>query len=309
MEAGRHLILDCILTDESIPIVSSTEKMAEYLEKVTDITGMTLVIPPISMKFPFSGETQRLIKRLEEEGTTSPIIEEFKQHIKHRDEDQGGVSAITVWLESHATLHSWPLDKYISIDLFSCKMFEYQEILDFTKDFMKLQELNVIVVDRMMDAPAKVKQFTMILQQFVNEISDNLKETYTRNTELQELFDKYVPATGKADTVGGELLRAINKLLYRYYNDGDVVGLDYGNETCNAPARFLETNTKLEPWVLKLWEYAADKKYESLLNRLAQKVIQVCKQDNLFEQANEEDMNDYDDPSDYTWAEEDEEEY
>ena len=160
MEAGRHLILDCQLTDQSIPIVSSVEKMAEYLEKVTEITGMTLVIPPISMKFPFSGETQRLIKRLEEEGTTSPIIEEFKQHIKHRDNDQGGVSAITVWLESHASLHSWPLDKYISIDLFSCKIFEYEPIIDFTMDFMKLHEANIIVVDRMMDGPAKVKQFS-----------------------------------------------------------------------------------------------------------------------------------------------------
>lgn len=161
MEAGRHLILDCQLTDESIPIVSSTEKMAEYLEKVTEITGMTLVIPPISMKFPFSGETQRLIKRLEDEGTTSPVIEEFKQHIKHRDNNQGGVSAITVWLESHASLHSWPLDKYISIDLFSCKMFEYDEILKFTLDFMKLHKMEIIVVDRMMDSPAKLKQFTM----------------------------------------------------------------------------------------------------------------------------------------------------
>lgn len=160
MEAGRHLILDCQLTDESIPIVSSVEKMAEYLEKVTEITGMTLVIPPISMKFPFSGETQRLIKRLEEEGTNSPIIEEFKQHIKHRDNNQGGVSAITVWLESHASLHSWPLDKYISIDLFSCKMFEHEPIIDFTMDFMKLAEANIIVVDRMMDGPAKIKQFT-----------------------------------------------------------------------------------------------------------------------------------------------------
>ena len=162
MEAGRHLVLDCTLTDESIPIVTSTEKMAEYLERVTEITGMTLVIPPISMKFPFSGETQRLIKRLEEEGTTSPIIEEFKQHIKHRDEDQGGVSAITVWLESHASLHSWPLDKYISIDLFSCKMFEYQEILDFTMEFMKLEDANVLVIDRMMDGPAQIKQFAML---------------------------------------------------------------------------------------------------------------------------------------------------
>ena len=161
MEAGRHLILDCVLTDESIPIVSSTEAMAAYLEEVTRITNMTLVIPPISMKFPFSGETQRLIKRLEDEGTSSPVIEEFKQHIKHRDEDQGGVSAITVWLESHASLHSWPLDKYISIDLFSCKMFEYDEILNYTMDFMKLEKANIIVVDRMMDAPAQLKQFTL----------------------------------------------------------------------------------------------------------------------------------------------------
>ena len=160
--AGKHLILDCILTDDSIPIVNSVQKMSEYLEEVTRITDMTLVIPPIAMAFPFSGETQRLIKRLEAEGTTSPVIEEFKQHIKHRDEDQGGVSAITVWLESHASLHSWPLDKYISIDLFSCKMFEYQEILDFTMEFMKLEDAHVLVIDRMMDGPVQIKQFAML---------------------------------------------------------------------------------------------------------------------------------------------------
>ena len=160
--AGRHLIIDATLSEDSIEIVSSTEKMAQYLEEVTNITDMTLVIPPISMKFPFSGETQRLIKRLEVEGTTSPVIEEFKQHIKHRDNNQGGVSAITVWLESHASLHSWPLDNYISIDLFSCKIFDYKPVLDFTMEFMKLKEMNVILVDRKMNGPAECKQFNMV---------------------------------------------------------------------------------------------------------------------------------------------------
>ena len=159
--AGKHLILDCILTDDSIPIVNSVQKMSEYLEEVTRITDMTLVIPPIAMAFPFSGETQRLIKRLEAEGTTSPVIEEFKQHIKHRDEEQGGVSAITVWLESHASLHSWPLDKYISIDLFSCKNFACEPIIDFTKDFMKLDTLHITAIDRMMKAPATIKQYVL----------------------------------------------------------------------------------------------------------------------------------------------------
>ena len=161
MNAGRHLIFDCVLTEESIPIVSSTEKMGEYLEKVTEITGMTLVLPPIAMKFPFSGECNRLIKELEKEGTTSPYIEEFKKHIKNRDENQGGVSAITVWLESHASLHSWPLDNYISIDLFSCKTFECEPIIEYTKEFMKLKEAHIIIIDRMMDGPAKIKQVNL----------------------------------------------------------------------------------------------------------------------------------------------------
>lgn len=155
--AGRHLIIDAVLSHESKEIVSSTELMAAYLEDITKITGMTLVIPPISMKFPFAGETQRLLKQLEQEGTTSPVIEEFKQHIKQRDTEQGGVSAITVWLESHASLHSWPDDNYISIDLYSCKTFDFEPVIQFTKSFMKLKELNTLIVDRKMDGPAEVQ--------------------------------------------------------------------------------------------------------------------------------------------------------
>lgn len=158
-EAGRHLIIDGILGTGSKEIVSDREMMAEYLEQVTKITGMTLVIPPISMKFPFAGETQKLIERLDEEGTNSPIINEFKEHIKHRDTEQGGVSAITVWLESHSSLHSWPQDNYISIDLYSCKMFEIEPIIEFTKTFMKLEKLHCTVIDRNMDSPAIVDQF------------------------------------------------------------------------------------------------------------------------------------------------------
>lgn len=156
--AGRHLIIDGILTKESKDIVSSVSLMSKYLEEVTKITGMTLVVPPIAMKFPFAGETQRLIENLEKEGTTSPLIEEFKSHIKNRDTNQGGVSAITIWLESHASLHSWPEDNYISIDLYSCKIFEYDEIISYTKDFMKLKDANILVVDRMMNSKARITQ-------------------------------------------------------------------------------------------------------------------------------------------------------
>lgn len=52
----------------------------------------------------------------------------------------------------------------------------------------------------------------------------------TDDAKFDELFDKYVPACGKANTLGGEIVRAINRIVYRYYNDGDTVDRYYGND-------------------------------------------------------------------------------
>lgn len=50
------------------------------------------------------------------------------------------------------------------------------------------------------------------------------------NAKFEELCDKYVPAWGKANTLGGEILRAINRIVYRYYNDGDTIDWYYGGD-------------------------------------------------------------------------------
>lgn len=55
----------------------------------------------------------------------------------------------------------------------------------------------------------------------------------------EQLYDEYVPASGTAQTVGGEILRAMARIIYRFYNDGDMVGVGYGNETCNSSDRYL----------------------------------------------------------------------
>ena len=56
---------------------------------------------------------------------------------------------------------------------------------------------------------------------------------------INEKFERLVPATGKADTVAGEIVRAMCRIGYRWYNDGDMIGQGYGKETCNPAARFL----------------------------------------------------------------------
>ena len=62
----------------------------------------------------------------------------------------------------------------------------------------------------------------------------------TKNHErINELFEELVPGSGKAESLAGELVRAMARIGYRWYNDGDQVGIGYGRETCNPAARFL----------------------------------------------------------------------
>jgi hypothetical protein len=59
------------------------------------------------------------------------------------------------------------------------------------------------------------------------------------NEYFNDLRDKYVPGMGAAETRAGEIIRAMDRLIYRFFNDGDMVGKGYGNETCNSSYRYL----------------------------------------------------------------------
>ena len=65
------------------------------------------------------------------------------------------------------------------------------------------------------------------------ERGDDVSET------VEILFNELVPDYGKADTVAGEIIRAIMRIMYRDYNDGDVFFKGYGLETCAASAQYL----------------------------------------------------------------------
>lgn len=81
--------------------------------------------------------------------------------------------------------------------------------------------------------------------------------SYVTN-KFNEMFDKYVPGEGKANTVGGEILRAVNRIAYRNFNDGDYFWYDYGIETCGSSAIYLfKTNDTFRKWIRSniLYEY------------------------------------------------------
>ena len=92
---------------------------------------------------------------------------------------------------------------------------------------------------------------------------------------LNTKFEELVPLEGKADTLAGEIVRAISRIGYRFYNDGDRVGVGYGKETCNPPARFLVsvTGTAIADMIRALWQVSDGAAYERLLEITTEMVL------------------------------------
>ena len=99
--------------------------------------------------------------------------------------------------------------------------------------------------------------------------------TETEN-KIHELFEGLVPSYGKADTVAGEIVRAISRIGYRNYNDGDHVGVGYGNETCNPAARYLMSlnDEGINEALSELWGVVNDELYDTRLSVLEMRVLE-----------------------------------
>ena len=73
----------------------------------------------------------------------------------------------------------------------------------------------------------------------VMAIADDLNKDFDLDGNIDSWTKEYMENSGNSTTLGGEILRAFNRIDYRYYNDGDMIGRGYGKETVNPAARFL----------------------------------------------------------------------
>lgn len=127
--------------------------------------------------------------------------------------------------------------------------------------------------------------------------------------KLNELFEELVPAQGSADTKAGELVRAVSRIGYRFYNDGDRIGVGYGNEVCNPAARYIVKEFPDEVFartINGMWGLADEAYYEKGLNMLVGQVVRFIEDHpELKEEKNEIDFNEYYyDDADYDYEEE-----
>tara|TARA_R110001583_G_scaffold8435_24_gene40340 strand:+ start:1002 stop:1592 length:591 start_codon:yes stop_codon:yes gene_type:complete len=173
-----------------------------------------------------------------------------------------------------------------------------------------------------------IKAERINLAESYNRLFGNTKRQlleYARDTkdgkELDKYFDKLVPSQGKSGTLNGEIVRAVNRIGYRWYNDGDKFYQGYGTETAAPAMAFLRRHNEIDPQIqdaFKKLEKAVvgtttDKQYEKFLEGLFKyavrhvEMIPTTKSDvDLFDYKAdymEEEENEWDDDEEDGWNE------
>ena len=126
----------------------------------------------------------------------------------------------------------------------------------------------------------------------------------------EELWNKYVPADGKADTVGGEIMRAISRLVYRWNNDGDTcnegeyLGSNY-NHCQGANLYLLDQNI---PGYVDLRGIYGKIEYDDTVKEVLMVIFKyLLAHPELFEKPNKEDdleLSPYEEDEDDEWDDE-----
>ena len=158
---------------------------------------------------------------------------------------------------------------------------------------------------KLTEAPMDVKDYAARLkarkaekgQNPLEKINSQIDPDMSITDQLQVYFDELVPAQGKADTVAGELVRAMMRVLYRDYNDGDLFYSGYGKETCGGSVVYLMDKVEdLErPFSNIVENQYEDQYYTEELEEAAYLLIQYLNNHpELFIQKNEEDSRNVD---------------
>ena len=95
--------------------------------------------------------------------------------------------------------------------------------------------------------------------------------------KFHDVISKYLQKTGEGNTKGSQIITAVNKIIYNWYNNGDL--FDNTSELPNSPndlssyANWLNKYTDLGSILEKVWDCESEDEYEELLKELGDKVF------------------------------------
>jgi hypothetical protein len=95
--------------------------------------------------------------------------------------------------------------------------------------------------------------------------------------KFEGLIDKYMPMRGEGETKATQIVTAVNKLVYKWYNDGDVFDTTHylkgwANDLSDY-ANWLYEHTDADIILSNIVNCFSESDYEDLLKELADKLL------------------------------------
>jgi len=120
LEVGTHLVIDGYSEDPEL--LGNVELVRRFLDECPDRMNMTKVLPPYVFRYGEEGE-------------------------------KAGISGIVIIAESHISIHTFPKQRYLNVDVFSCKPFDIEEAKRYIVDYFKISDYQHQVLDRGVEYP------------------------------------------------------------------------------------------------------------------------------------------------------------
>jgi S-adenosylmethionine decarboxylase len=161
---GRHLIVDA--STYTRRNLSSTDTVFALFEALNRHLDMTAVLPPIVCRYPFaSDEITAFCDDIEAELKAKAVdvslapVRLMREFLRRRQQEESGVTGVSIWAESHAAIHTWDEDNYYAFDAFSCRDFRPRDALRLLLTHFDIETLNCVNLFRYQRSIPRVSNF------------------------------------------------------------------------------------------------------------------------------------------------------
>lgn len=97
---------------------------------------------------------------------------------------------------------------------------------------------------------------------------------------------QYLPNSGEGDTLASQCVTAVNKLVYRWYNDGDVFDSTNGLGWANDLSDYANWLYKYVPYSRKVLDEVFDCFNDDQYDKLLRQLVETCLDDEDLEAMN-----------------------
>ncbi|MCK4883237.1 MAG: S-adenosylmethionine decarboxylase [Candidatus Diapherotrites archaeon] len=85
-----------------------------------------------------------LVKIVKMKAITKPCV----LYYEHEDKEESGVTGFVIISDSHVSIHTYPFKGSLYFDLFSCKVFESEEIIKYLKNAFEPKTITKKLINR-----------------------------------------------------------------------------------------------------------------------------------------------------------------